>query len=358
MEYINSVLDMGVLKISFWNNTILEYLIALGVYFLSLIILNIFRFSILNKLKHLAKKTKTNWDDVLIKTIESIKLNVYSFVSFAVAVQFINLQGWLDRVVFYVIILVLAYYSVRIVQNFIEYSFKNVIDKRKKAEENFDPSILNISKGIVKGVLWVMAGIIVLQNLGYNVSTLVGGLGLGGLAIAFAIQNILGDIFSSFSIYLDKPFQIGDFIVIGTDMGVVEKIGIKSTRIRTLQGEELVISNQELTKARVRNFKKMEKRRIVFNLGVTYDTNTKKVEKIPEIIKGIFDSIKIAELDRVHFRNFGDSSLDFEIVYFLNNSEYNKYMDIQQGINLDIKKAFEKEKIEFAYPTQTVYLNK
>jgi len=346
------------LKISFWNNTILEYLIALGVYFLVLIILNIFKFGVVSKLKHLASKTNTNWDDILIRTIDSIKLNVYSFVSFAVAIQFINLPGWLDKIVFYAIIIILAYYVVRIIQNFVEYSFENVVDKRRGEDESFDPSILNISKAIVKSVLWVVAFIIILQNFGYNVSTLVGGLGIGGLAIAFAVQNILGDIFSSFSIYLDKPFQIGDFIIIDKDMGVVEKIGIKSTRIRTLQGEELIVSNKELTGARVRNFKKMEKRRIVFNIGVTYETSTKKVEKIPKIIGDIFKKIKIAELDRVHFRNFGDSNLGFEIVYFLNNSDYNKYMDIQQEINLDIKKAFEKEKIEFAYPTQTVYVNK
>jgi len=358
MEYINSLLDIGVLKISFWNNTILEYLIALGVFFLSLIIINIFKAVVLNKLKHLASKTNTNWDDILIRTIESVRKSFYSFVSFYIALQFINLSEKINKIISYILLIIIAYYTVKIIQEFIGYSFKNIIDKKIKEDEGFDPSILNLSKTAIKGVLWVVAAIILLQNFGYNVSTLVGGLGIGGLAIAFAIQNILSDIFSSFSIYLDKPFQIGDFIVIGSDMGIVEKIGIKSTRIKTLQGEELVVSNKELTGTRVRNFKKMEKRRIVFAFGVTYETPTEKVKKIPSLIEDIFESIDGIDLDRAHFKDFGNSSLNFEVVYFINSSEYNDYMDRQQEINLAMKKSFEEEKIEFAYPTQTLYLNK
>ncbi|MBU3942732.1 mechanosensitive ion channel family protein [Patescibacteria group bacterium] len=358
MGYINSLLDLGILKISFWNNTVLEYLVALGVFFLSLVLLNVFKVSILKNIKHLTSKTKTNLDDILIKTIDSIKQSFYSFISFWIAIQFITLPEIINKIIFYAIIIVLAYYIVKTTQKFIEYGFENIIEKKTGTDENFDPSILNLSKAIIKSILWVVAFIVILQNFGYNVSTLVGGLGIGGLAIAFAIQNILGDIFSSFSIYLDKPFQIGDFIIIGTDMGVVEKIGIKSTRIKTLQGEELVVSNKELTGTRVRNFKKMEKRRIVFGFGITYETPTEKVKKIPELISNIFNKIDKADLDRAHFKAFAGSSLDFEVVYFLNSSDYNEYMDIQQKINIAIQEIFRKEKIDFAYPTQTIYVNK
>jgi len=197
-----------------------------------------------------------------------------------------------------------------------------------------------------------------LSNFGYNISTLIAGLGIGGVAIALALQNILTDIFASFSIYFDKPFQTGDFIIVGNDLGVVKKIGIKTTRLQTLQGEELVISNKELTETRIHNYKKMQKRRIVFNFGLTYDTSSAKLKKVLQILKGIIDKIEIAELDRVHFNKFGDFSLNFEVVYYLASSDYNEYMDTQQAINLAIKEKFEKDGIKFAYPTQTVFVNK
>jgi len=183
-------------------------------------------------------------------------------------------------------------------------------------------------------------------------------LGIGGLAIAFALQNILEDMFSSFSIYFDRPFQIDDFIVIGDDMGIVKKIGIKSTRIQTLQGEELIISNKELTGKRIRNFKKMEKRRIVFKFGVVYETSTEKLKKIPGIIKDIMDRAELAEIDRVHFKEFGDFSLNFEVIYYIKSREYIDYMNTQQEMNFAIKERFEQEGIEMAYPTQTLYVNK
>ena len=217
---------------------------------------------------------------------------------------------------------------------------------------------MEVLKKVVKGVLWAIAIIIVLSNFGYNVSTLAAGLGIGGIAIAFAFQAILGDIFASFSIYFDKPFKIGDFILIGNDMGTVKHIGIKTTRIQTLQGQELIVSNKELTETRVHNYKKMERRRISFTFGVEYDTKLKKLEKILEIVKEIFKKIKIADLDRVHFKQFGDFSLNFEVVYYVNKPDYLEYMDTQQEINFALKERFEKESIEFAFPTQTIYVNK
>ena len=209
MNYINQ-LNLELLNTVFWNNTILEYLIALGVFVLSLIVLKIFKIVIISKLKKLAKKTNTNIDDILIKTVDSIKWSFYFFISIFIAIQFITLVEVINQAISFIIVIILTYYIVKIIQEFIEYGFDNVIKKKGK-EEDFDSSILNLSKKIIKVVLWAVAIIILLQNFGYNVSTLVGGLGLGGLAIAFAIQNILGDIFASFSIYLDKPFRIGDF---------------------------------------------------------------------------------------------------------------------------------------------------
>jgi len=341
-----------ILNYYFLDNSIKGYLIAFGFFVLAIIVLKIFKQIIIVKIKKLADHTKTEFDDLLIKTVDSIGWPFYLFLSLYFAFKFIIIPGILERIVFYLLLIIGIYYVVRGIQRIIDYGFHKIIEKKQ------DTAVVNLLSKITKIVLWVIAIIIILQNLGYNISTLAAGLGIGGLAIAFAIQNILGDIFASFSIYFDKPFQIGDFIIVGNDMGTVKKIGIKSTRIQTLQGEELVISNKELTEIRIHNYKKMEKRRIVFTFGVVYETPTEKVRKIPDIVKNIINSVNLAETDRVHFNKFGDSSLNFEVVYYLNSSDYNEYMDVQQQINLAIKQEFEKEKVEFAYPTQTVFINK
>jgi small-conductance mechanosensitive channel len=198
----------------------------------------------------------------------------------------------------------------------------------------------------------------ILSSLGYNISALLAGLGIGGIAVAFALQTILADIFASFSIYFDKPFRVGDYIVVGNDRGTVKHIGIKTTRIKSLEGPELVISNKELTSSRIHNYKKMEKRRISFTIGIVYETPLEKVKKAKEIIENVIKDQKMAELDRVHFARFGDFSLEFEIVYYMLSTDYKDYMDTQEKINLKIKEEFEKEGIEFAYPTQKIYLGK
>jgi len=202
--------------------------------------------------------------------------------------------------------------------------------------------------------LWVFAFLIFLQNLGYNISTLLAGIGIGGVAIAFALQSILEDVFSYFSIYFDKPFVVGDFLDVGGQFGTVSYIGIKSTRLTTLQGEELVIPNQTLTSSNVHNYKKMKERRIQFSFGILYETPVEKVKKVLQIIKEIVDAEDNDRFDRAHFNNFGDSSLDFEVVYFMLTDDYKEYMNTQQSINLKMLQNFAKEKIEFAYPTRTV----
>ncbi len=353
-------LDFGeILNYTFWNNSVREYLIVFGVFVLSIIVLKFFKYVIVKKLKALIDHTRTELDDLIINVIDSLGWPLYLLLALYLGCQFIQLPELLEKAIYYLFLISVVYYLVKGFQRIINYVFERFIKREEEKQgKEFDPSVIRLLNKIAKIVLWLVAIIIILQNLGYNISTLVAGLGIGGIAIAFALQNILGDIFSSFSIYLDKPFQVGDFIIVSNDMGVVKKIGIKSTRIQTLQGEELVVSNKELTETRVHNYKKMEKRRIVFTFGVLYETPTEKIKKIPALIKDIIDKVDLAEIDRVHFKAFGDFSLNFEVVYYLNSSDYNQYMDTQQEINLAIKEQFEKEGIIFAYPTQTVFINK
>ncbi|MBI1389761.1 MAG: mechanosensitive ion channel [bacterium] len=227
---------------------------------------------------------------------------------------------------------------------------------RKSKRDETSMSALSIFNFISQIIVWSVAVIVVLQNMGQNVTGLVTGLGIGGIAVALAVQQILGDLFGSLSIVLDKPFVHGDFIIFDTFMGTVEKIGIKTTRIRSLTGEQIICSNSDLLNARIRNFKRMQERRVVFAVGVTYQTPADRLEQIPVVLKEVIEARENTRFDRAHFKGFGASSLDFEIVYYVLSPDYNIYMDIQQKINLIIFKRFADMGVEFAYPTQTLHV--
>lgn len=320
------------------------------VFFATLLVLVVAKLILVGKIKSLAENTKTEVDDLLMKIISAVGWGLYVVVSVFVASQFVPvLSTHASRAINVVTLVVVSFYLTKAVQAVVLHGFsKFVRRKRDDGDRGWDASALKNLEGFIKALVWVGAVAILAQNLGYDISVIIAGLGVCGIAIAFALQNILGDVFSAFSIYLDKPFETGDFIVLGDDMGTVEKIGIKSTRIRTLQGEELVVSNKELTSKRVRNFKKMEKRRIVFSVGVTYETPHTQLKKIPKMIKDIIKAQKDAKFDRVHLKSLEKTSLVFEVVFYINEPDYTTYMNTQQVINLELIKKFEEEKIEFA----------
>ena len=205
-------------------------------------------------------------------------------------------------------------------------------------------------------IFWIIGLIFLFDNFGFNVTAVLTGLGVGGIAIALAAQTILGDLFNYFVIFFDKPFEVGDFIIVDDKLGVVEFIGLKTTRLKSLGGEQIIFSNSNLTSSRVHNYKRMNERRILFNFNVEYSTTLKKLEAIPEIIRAIVERQKLTRFDRAHFKAYGDSGLNFEIVYYTLDPDYNKYMDIQQAINLNIFKEFQARDIRFAFPTYSVHL--
>ncbi len=350
--------DVEFLTYEFGGNLVKDYAISISVFVISFVILKFFKYFLLKKLEALSKKTNTKIDDILVQSINSIGWSFYVVLSLYVSLQFIVVPSIINLVLFYLMTIIFIYYAVKGLQHFIDYGTQTIIEKRTQENKDEDTSMIDLLGKILKIVLWIMAVLLILSNLGYDITPMLAGLGIGGIAIAFALQNVLSDVFASFSIYFDKPFRVGDTILVGTDMGTVKRIGIKSTRITTLEGQEMIISNRELTETRIHNYKKMKKRRVVFNFGVTYETPTKKIEEIPRMVKEIMNKIELAELDRVHFNKFGDSALLFEVVYFVGTNNYNVYMDTRQKINIEIKKIFEKEKIEMAYPTQTLYVHK
>jgi small-conductance mechanosensitive channel len=192
----------------------------------------------------------------------------------------------------------------------------------------------------------------------YPIAGLLGALGVGSLAIAFAVQNILGDVFSSMAIILDKPFRVGDFVKAGETVGVIENIGVKTTRIRSLSGEQVVLSNADLLNSRIHNFKRFQERRIAIRIGVVYQTPRHLLEQIPDMLREAVEEQPITRFDRAHFFEFGDFALTFELVYFVLSPDYNLYMDTQQAINLGIHRRFEAAGVSFAYPTQELVVRR
>ena len=229
------------------------------------------------------------------------------------------------------------------------------LEERAREEPEAASVISLVSLGS-RLVLWGLVLLVVLHNAGVDITALVAGLGVAGIAVALAVQNILSDLFASLSIILDKPFVVGDFVVVGDYMGTVERIGLKTTRVRSLSGEQLIFSNTDLLNSRIRNYKRMQERRVLFTIGVTYQTPYEKLAAIPSIIREVVEAQENTRFDRAHFARYGDFALVFEVVYFVTVPDYNVYMDIQQSINLALYRRFAAEGIQFALPTQTIYL--
>jgi small-conductance mechanosensitive channel len=297
----------------------------------------------------------------LTQILKRINLPFFVVVGFFITSKVIEMKSELDILSSVLLTLFLGFHLIYVANYILTRALLLVLSQDNTGDDadiQDDETVIRFISFIFKGLMWVFLLIMILQHVGYNVSALLGGLGIVGLAIAFAVQNILEDIFSFLSIYFDKPFRVGDFIVISGDSGIIQRIGIKTTRIKTLEGQELVISNKELTSIRINNYKKMDRRRVSFSFGVEYATTNEQLKKINDIVCSIFDKLDIVDLDRVHFKGFGDFALIYEVVYYVNSPDYKVYMDVQQKINFDIKESFEKESIEMAFPTQKIILEK
>ncbi|MDD5661510.1 MAG: mechanosensitive ion channel family protein [Candidatus Omnitrophica bacterium] len=349
-------MDMEILEQVYLGNRILDYIIAFLTLTFGLLFVKIIIRFIIRRLKKLAERTDTKFDDFIIKILEKIGLPALYISCFYVSSKILKMPPEAGTLINVLELVVITFFSARIVVMLAGWGINTYLAKKQQ-----DPTVVRSLDGMlwaVKFLIWALAVIILLDNLGYKVSTLIAGLGIGGIAVAIAAQALLKDFFSYFSIVFDHPFKIGDFIIIGDFMGTVEYIGIKTTRIRSLGGEQVIFSNTDLTDSRVRNYKLMEKRRVLFRIGLTYQTTLNKLKETPKIIEQVIKNVKDTAFDRAHFFSYGDFSLIFEVVYFVLSPDYNKYMDIQQEINFAIKEEFEKRGIEFAYLTQTLFVTK
>ena len=344
-------------KIVIYHNPLEAWLLATGVAVIFFLIAVVAKRVVHKKLSAFAANTVTIWDDLLAELIGRLNILFLLIIAVYIGSFRVSFPESVDAVLEHVTgIAVLIQVAI-----LCSHSVGFWVDRyrKQKLASNAGAVTTLTSVGFVlRMLIWIILFLIALDNLGINITTLIAGLGISGIAVALAIQNILGDLFASFSIVLDKPFVIGDFIIIDDYMGTVEHVGLKTTRIRSLSGEQLIFANADMLKSRIRNYKRMYERRVVFSIGVVYQTPYEKIRQIPEMIRKAVESNSPTRFDRAHFKEYGDFALKFEVVYWIQDPDYTVYMDIQQAINLDLHKQFAEAGIEFAYPTQTLLLQK
>jgi small-conductance mechanosensitive channel len=348
-------LNADFLEHTFLGNSLLQWAIAGAALLVSYLLLRLAKGIAGRRLAALSARTETQWDDAIAEAINRTR-SLFLFVAgIFIASQFLQLPERTQSLIhnlFIITLLIQAGIWIGVVTlSALEQQRQRALKKNPAAA-----TTINALGFLSRILIWSVVLLVALDNLGIDVTALVAGLGIGGVAVALSVQNILGDLFASLSIILDKPFVIGDFLIIDDYMGSVEYVGLKTTRVRSLSGEQLIFSNSDLLKSRIRNYGRMFERRVVFSIGVTYDTSREKLRRIPGIIRKAIEAEEKTRFDRSHFMKYGDYSLQFETVYYVLSADYNRYMDIQQAIYFAIHEAFEQEQIEFAYPTQTLYV--
>lgn len=287
-----------------------------------------------------------------LRMVQSFVFPALVLGGFYIAVTTLGLEGQVGALVSAVFVVLFSLVAIRFLITVVNELFRRATEEK----ERVDLARIRPLRAIAVFAVWIAGLLFLLDNLGFDITAVIAGLGIGGIAVALAAQALLGDLFSYFVILFDKPFELGDFLIFDDVLGSVERIGVKTTRLRSLGGELIVVSNSDLTNSRVRNYKQMQRRRVVFKVGVVYGTEPEAVRAIPAIIESIIGDEQLAAFDRAHFASYGDWSLVFEVVYYVASPDYNLYMDVQERINIAIYDAFAERGIEFAFPTQTLHL--
>ncbi len=338
-----------------WGATLVQWGVLLGVWLIATLCLMVLRRALRGRLKRFADASSSEVRGYLNVVIERTKLFFLAAIGLhfgaLVAALPAGITSGTATIAFLAFLVQLVLWFNGLLARYVTKYREDYV-----AEDAAAVTTVQAMGFIARLVVYSLAFLLAVDNLGYEVTTLLAGLGIGGIAVALALQNILGDLFASLSIVLDKPFVVGDFLIVGDLLGTVEYIGLKTTRLRSLSGEQLVFSNSDLLNSRIRNFKRMFERRVVFDFSVVYQTPYDKIKEIPVVVQAIVESQEDARFDRAHFKEYGDSGLIFEVVFFVLVPDFNTYMDIQEQINLAIFREFEDREISFAYPTRTVHM--
>lgn len=339
-------------NLPFFTHDILR---AAGVFLLTLVALLFFRSFVAHQMRRLALRPRLGFLADGERIVNATSLSFLVGVAVLAAAPQMQLttrhEKWMEFAWIVVLVLQVALWCNRAISVAVERAFE-----KNRASDPSGATHLMVLGLIGRILLWSTAMLVALDNLGFNITTLMASLGIGGIAVALAVQNILGDVFSSISIALDKPFVIGDFIIVDDYLGTVEYVGLKTTRLRSLGGEQIIFSNAELLKCRIRNYKRMQERRVVFEFRLSYETPVESLERIGHTVKDIISAHSGTRFDRAHFKSYLESGLLFEVVYYMLTPDYNQYMDMQQEINLAMMRKFQERGIVFAYPTRILHI--
>ena len=336
------------------DNTAQDWLIAAGVFVVMIVVVRGVIGIGLRRVKAIAAKTETDVDDLVTELLEKTKFLFVALVALYAGARSLTLPPEVDDLLSTILVLGFLIQGAFWANGMVNYMLESWARQKFEADPTISTALGSVGF-LIRFAVWATFVMLALDNLGINIGPLVASLGIGGVALALALQGILGDLFASLTIIFDKPFAVGDYIQVGDLAGTVQHVGLKSTRIRATSGEQLVFSNADLLGSRIRNFQSRQERRCAFTLGVTYDTSSEKLERIPDMIREIIESRENTRFDRSFFMTFGDSALNFETVYHMLVPDFKTYGETHHAINLEIFSRFGEEGIEFAYPTQKVY---
>jgi MscS family membrane protein len=345
-------------KQNFYGNTIETWALALVIILCSILIGKILYWVFGNVLKKLANKTKTKLDDIIVDMIEEPIVFAIALLGIWFAITTLSFTEALDTWIWNVFQVLIVVNVAWLITRLFDSLFKEfIVPLADKTETDLDDQLLPfVSKG-VKIIVWVLAIILALNNAGYDVTALIAGLGIGGLALAMAAKDTVANIFGGITIFMDKPFKIGDRIIIEGYDGTVKEIGLRSSRMETLEGRIVTMPNSKFAESPVENISLEPGRKIRLNLGLTYDTTPKQMDKAMSILKDIAKKNKSVKADTtISFNAFGDFALNIIFIYFIKKSA--DILDTQSEINMEILKQFNKNKLDFAFPSQTIYTKK
>lgn len=337
------------------GNPVSAWLVGVGLAVVVYLILTMVRGVVVSRMEKIAARTTTRVDDLVVDVLKGIRRPVVLVVAVFAGMQALMLPSQVGNAARMVAVVAVAVQLLISSRRVIDFALESLLTKAKGADGKPDETLassMGVLRVVVFGAVVAVVILLALDNLGVQVTPLIAGLGIGGIAVALAAQNILADLFASVSILLDKPFVVGDAVAIGDKSGVVERIGIKTTRLRTPHGEELVCANNDLLGSRLHNYKRMSERRVVHVLGVRYETGVEKLETVPQWVRGVVEGIEGLRFDRCHLVKLNTYSVDFELVYFVRSADFLKHIDAQQLVLLGVMKKLAAEGVEFAYPVQ------
>jgi small-conductance mechanosensitive channel len=351
------VLSLHFLDRGWYGAPVKQWLLAAGVLAVTYLALVLLRRVVARRLEILAARTETDWDDLLVEIVRRTRPYFIAAIAIYAATRVIAPPREVSRVLSALAVVVVLLQAGVWGNGIIGFGAEHYIRKRSNTDTGTRTTIRAVGYA-ARFMLWGLLVVTALQNFGINVTALVTGLGIGGIAIALAVQNILGDLFAALAIVLDKPFVVGDAVQVDNVNGTIEHVGLKTTRIRSVDGEQVIIANADLLRSRIRNHERRLERRVVFHVDVAYDTTPEKLERIPAIVKAVVETHSPVRFGRCHFLTWTESALRFEVVFHVLDAGYERYADIQHAINIELLRRFAAERIQFAFPLPTVIMKR